>query len=146
MRKHTFILATLLVLSACSRLDRDISSRIEAEFNANATAPINLALIAPSAWDRVCVLPPYTLNKQTTSILGFEWDSESKTSIGGSDGINVLVFIRNSEVVAYTEHRRDKGDFSKMRPRCLNRDQAIVFRHIGPEPRNTGWVYLGPAQ
>jgi hypothetical protein len=146
MNKRAFIPIVFLLVSACSRPDRDVSARIEAEFNANATAPINLALIVPSAWDRVCVLPPYTDNKQAASILGFEWNSDFETSIGGSDGINVLVFIQGSEVVAYTEHRRDKGDFSRMQPRCLKRDRATVFRHIDPDPRNNGWVHLGPAQ
>ncbi len=146
MSKHTFIPIVFLLLSACSRLDKDVSSRIQAEFDAKSNAAINLALIVPSSWDRVCVLPPYTDNKQAASILGFEWDSESKTSIRSSDGITVLVFVKRSEVIAYTEHRRDKGDFSKMQPRCLNRDKATIFRHVDPDPRNKGWVHLGPKQ
>ena len=97
-----------------------------------------MALVGPSAWERVCVLGPYTNNERTEKILGFKWDSEAKTSIGGNDGINVLAFVQGSQVIAYTEHPRSKGDFSKIEPKCLTRDQAIVVRQSGDD----GWVFL----
>lgn len=136
-----FVLAFSL-LSGCSRIDTGISARIETAFNASQTAPIDLALVAPSPWDRVCVLRPYTDSKQAEIILGLKWNSDSKTSIQSNDWINVLVFIQGSEVVAYTEHRRDKGDFSRMQPSCLPRGAATVVRQTEPAPVNTGWVFL----
>ena len=142
MHKRALIALVCFLLSACSRINTEISAKIEAKFNASQTAPIDLALILPAPWDRACVLSPYIDNEQAERVLGFKWDSDSKTSIRSNDGINVLVFIHGSEVVAYTEHRRDKGDFSRMQPRCLMRGLATVFRQQDPDPRNNGWVFL----
>lgn len=108
------------------------------QFEANKTASIDLSVVGPQSWERVCVLPPYSTNQATEQILGFRWDAESKTSITGSDGVNVLVFVQNKQAVAYTEHPRNKGDFSKLQPQCLPRSQAIVGRKLGVD----GWVYL----
>ena len=108
------------------------------QFEASKTAPIDLSVVGSPSWDRVCVLSPYTTNQAAEQILGFRWDAESNTSITVSDGVNVLVFVQNQQVVAYTEHPRNKGDFSKLQPRCLPRSQAIVKRELGAG----GWVYL----
>lgn len=142
MTVRASIALVLLLLSACSRIDTDISAKIEAALNASQTAPIDLALVVPAPWDRVCVLSPYFDNEQTEKVLGFKWNSDSRTSIRSNDGITVLVFAKEDDVVAYTEHRRDKGDFSRMQPRCLTRDQAKVFRQTEPAARNSGWVFL----
>nr|WP_315489767.1 hypothetical protein [uncultured Rhodoferax sp.] len=141
MNTRTLITLVCFLLPACSRINTDISTKIEAEFNASQTAPIDLTVVLPTPWDRVCVLAPYRDNEQTEKILGFKWNSDSKTSIRGNDGINVLVFIQGSEVVAYTEHRRDKGDFSRMLPSCLMRDQAMVVRQT-ETTRDSSWVFL----
>ncbi|MNZ36997.1 hypothetical protein D3C78_544360 [compost metagenome] len=128
----------LLFLLGCSDGSSAISAQIAAQFDASKSAPIDLSVVGPASWERVCVLSPYTTNQTAERILGFKWDAESKTSIAGSDGINVLVFIENQQVVAYTEHPRNRGDFSKLQPRCLSRSQAGVKRELG----SGGWVYL----
>ena len=142
MRTRTLSICFLLLVSACSGVSDEISAQIEAQFNASSTAPIDLALVGPSTWERVCVLGPYTMNENAEKILGFKWDANGKTSIGSNDGINVLVFVQGSEVIAYTEYPRGKGDFSHMVPRCLPRDRATVVRQPDPDPRNNGWVFL----
>jgi hypothetical protein len=97
-------------LFACSS-GSNISEQIESQFKASEATSVNLAVVGPASWDRVCVLRPYTDNQRTAQVLGFKWDSEAKTSIAESDGINVLVFVQGKEVVAHTEHPRSKGDF-----------------------------------
>lgn len=84
------------------------------------------------------MLSPYTTNQSAEQVLGFKWDAESRTSIAGSDGINVLVFVQKQQVVAYAEHPRNKGDFSNLQPRCLPRSQSTLKRESGAE----GWVFL----
>lgn len=108
------------------------------QFMASQTAPVDLSAVGPASWERVCILSPYTNNQRAEHVLGFKWDAESKTSIAGSDGINVLVFVQGQRVVAYTEHPRNLGDFSKLQPRCLVRSQATVKR----ESDFNGWVFL----
>lgn len=64
---------------------------------ATSTAPVNLAPVGSPTWDRICVLKPYTTNAQAKMVLGFAWDANGKTSTGGSDPVNVLVFIRGNQ-------------------------------------------------
>ncbi len=130
------------LVSACADNSNEISAQIEAQFKDNSTAPVNLALVGPSSWERVCVLGPYTNNERAKHVLGFEWDARGKTSIAGNDGINVLVFVKDNEVIAYTEHPRNQGDFSKLKPRCLAREHATVVRR----PDRDGWVFLVASQ
>jgi hypothetical protein len=142
MKPTALIFVTcILGVSACSERS-EISLQIEAQFKANDTSPINLALTGPASWERLCVLGPYSNNSYAEKVLGFKWDAEAKTSIYGSDVVNVLVYIKENQVVAYTEHPRNKGDFSQMNPPCLSRERAVVVRQMGSD----GWVFLVPQQ
>lgn len=132
------LILPLMLAFGCSSGDSAISEQITAQFDASRITPIDLSVVGPASWERVCVLSPYTTNKSAEQVLGFKWDAESKTSIAGSDGINVLAFVQNQQVVAYTEHPRNKGDFSKLQPRCLPRSQSTVKRESGSD----GWVFL----
>ena len=137
MTRSSLVLS-LMLLFGCSTSGSPISKQITAQFDASKTAPIDLSVVGPASWERICVLSPYTTNQTAEKVLGFRWDAESKTSIAGSDGINVLVFVQNQQVVAYAEHPRNKGDFSKLQPRCLPRSQSAVERESGTD----GWVFL----
>lgn len=120
---------TILVLSCsfligCNVAGQRISKTISESFQASEVTPIDIAVAAPGDWDRFCVLTPYMTNERAESVLGFKWDAESNTSIAGSDGINVLVFIQANRVTAFAEHPRSNGDFSEMKPGCLKRQDA----------------------
>lgn len=127
-----------LLIAGCTHGDPGISGQLETALRARPAGPVDLAKIGPPAWERMCVLRPYTNNARAEQVLGFKWDAEGKTSIAGNEGINVLLFTRGREVVAYTEHPRSQGDFSEMRPPCLSRAQASVVR----EQMSDGWVLL----
>ena len=138
LMKPAWLLLPLMSLVGCSGDNASISAQISAQFEASRTAPIDLSVVGPASWDRVCVLPPYATNQTAEKVLGFRWDAESKTSIAGSDGITVLVFVESQQVVAYAEHPRHLGDFSKLKPPCLPRSRATAKRELG----SGGWVYL----
>lgn len=131
-----FLLA--LMLTACSGSDRNISAKLTEQFDASTSAPINLAQVGPPTWERVCVIGPYATNQTAEQILGFKWNVQSRSSIGGNDGINLLVFLKDQEVLAFTEHRRDKGDFLKLQPKCLPRIRSTLARRVEAD----GWVQL----
>ena len=132
------LVLSLMLLLGCSSNSSPISAQITSQFETSNTAPIDLSVVGPASWERVCILLPYTTNQAAEKVLGFKWDAESKTSIARSDRINVLAFVQNQQVVSYTEHPRTKGDFSKIQSRCLPRSHATVMR----EPGAGGWVYL----
>ncbi|MHB8914959.1 MAG: hypothetical protein ACYC4K_04005 [Thiobacillus sp.] len=128
MKTRTLLIVVFLLLSACVDRNNQINAQIEAQLHAKPMGPLNLALVGPSSWERVCVLGPYTTNEHAEKVLGFKWNATVKTSIGDNEGINVLVFAQARQVIAYTEYPRNKVDFSKMVPRCLNRNQANLIQ------------------
>lgn len=140
MERHALFLFAALILVACSRMDRSISAQITEQFDASNSAPIDLARVGPPIWERVCVLGPYATNEAAEKILGFKWDVQRQSSIVVDDRINLVLFLKNDEVLAFTEHRRDKGDFLDLKPRCLARTQAILVRRAGAD----GLVQLVP--
>ena len=124
------LLVTLLILvpKGCSE-SATISSQISDRFNQAGT--IDLARVGPNDWDRVCILGPYSGNKEAEQVLGFPWDAETNTTITQNDGINVLVFSREETVVVYSEHPLWKGDFSSIASTCSARRDANLTRKPG---------------
>lgn len=127
-----------LLLGACSSSDKGISEKLTEEFDSSTSTPIDMTQVGPSVWERLCVLGPYSTNETAEQALGFKWDVEGKSEVVTNDGINLLLFVKGQEVLAYSEHRRDKGDFLKLEPRCLTRTQATLVR----QPNPGGWVQL----
>lgn len=78
-------------------------------------------------------------NVAASKTLVFDWNAEWKTSIRSNDGIAVLVFVKDGEVLRYLEHPRADGDFSRLGGKCFPRE-ASLFVHE-PIPR-TGWPGL----
>src|SRR5437667_2459831 len=135
--KHVFVTLAMFLV-ACTTGSPEISVQLAQQFAKSESTAIDLAQLGPPSWQRVCVLTPYTTNQQAELVLGFKWNAEGKTSIASNDGVNVLVFVRGTEVVAYAEHPRNLGDLSELNPRCLARANAKVVRRVGDH----GWVYL----
>jgi len=128
MRIYLAALIALTALAGCSDGHR-ISATVAEQFDRGDS--IDLSQVGPATWDRVCVLGPYSINKDAEAALGFPWDAEANTSIAMSDGVNVLVFAHEQRVVAYTEHPRNKGDFSRVNPSCMIRSRAKLVRRPG---------------
>lgn len=135
-------LAASTVATSCMKSDSTVVNRLSALVKADDSQDIDLANIGPSSWNKVCVLRPYTDNKRAQQILGFYWNAALRTSILTSDGINVLVFVKDEAVVAFSEYPRSLGDFSKFPAKCLPRNAAKVSRQAG----TGGWLYLIPSQ
>lgn len=138
MKRHSFALFVGLFLVACASGDQNISVAISAQFDSSPSAPVKLGLVGPKDWNRVCIIGPYSDNVEAERILGFQWDMQSKTSIMTNEGVNLLVFIKDREILAFTEHPRNKGDFQLSKQHCFVRSYAVFSRKVDPG----GWVYL----
>jgi hypothetical protein len=82
---------------------------------------IDLRRIAPFAWDEVLLVQRGTTPEQITRALGFEWRGDVPIEIG-----DVLVFVRDGEVVRYAEYRGE-GAFEGVRRPIdrFARDEAV---------------------
>jgi hypothetical protein len=132
-----FLSALLLGIAVvgCTGKDQSINRKLSALVADRTESTIELTRAESGEWDRVCFLAPYRTNESTESILGFKWNSDLKSSIGGNDGIYALVFIRNNKVVAFTEHPRSHGDFVNIHTGCLKRSESTLRREIGADGR-----------
>jgi hypothetical protein len=141
-KKVLYSLLLAMAFAGCSDVNKDanqeVSDSITRQFDSTGDEPIDFSKLGPVGWERMCVIGPYAMNETVEKTLGFKWDALSKSSIGSNDGINLLVFIKDNAVIAYTEHPRNKGDFLKLKPRCLTHQDAILKR----EPDAGGWVQL----
>lgn len=114
---------TVVALAGCE-------SGISAEISQQAAASperLDLAKVGGTDWERICFLGPYTHNEMAEKALGFYRNVEARTDIASSDGINVLVFVKGKQVVAYTEHPRHQ-DFWRLSGQCFPRENAVFVK------------------
>ena len=93
-------------------------------------APVSFAEITPFDWDHVYVFPPYTSHAVIQSSLGFEWNPLWHTTIEHSDGVCLVVFVKNKSVAHWFEHLRNQGDLLELtRPEGFSRQDANFEWH-----------------
>jgi hypothetical protein len=136
------IVASCILVAAvgCTALD-STSSAIAKQFAESKGSSVSLTTAVPGDWEKVCVLGPYSSNDTAKQTLGFEWNAEAKTSIQTNEGISLLLFVQDKQVVSYVEHPRNHGDFSNLTTQCFPREKA-QFIH-DPKPTK-GWPGLFP--
>jgi len=130
----------LVAVVGCTTHD-STSSAIAKQFAESKGSSVSLTVAVPGAWEKVCVLGPYSKNDTAKQTLGFEWNAEAKTTIQTNEGISLLLFVQNKQVVSYVEHPRNHGDFSNLTTQCFTREKA----HFIHDPKPTkGWPGLFP--
>ena len=139
MLRHLLPFLVLALLAACGRPGADISREIARQFQLSGGNSVNLAQAVAGPWEEVCVLGPSSDNITANNTLGFDWNAESKTSIRSNEGISLLVFVKDGDVVEYVEHPRADGDFSRESGKCFAREES-AFVH-DPIPAK-GWPGL----
>jgi len=88
---------------------------------------IDLSVELLGNWQRVCIITPYSNNQYAEEILGFKFDVENNSSILSSDGITLLITVKDNEVVEYFEVPRNNLDFSSLKTgksRCYIKGNA----------------------
>ena len=133
---HRYVLLALLVTcTGCA----DYSAEISNQFKASGKTSIDLQEAVPTQWEKVCVFGPYSDNEEIEQVVGFKWPAESRTNIKDSDGISLLLFVREKSVIEYVEQPRDEGDFARLDGRCFNSSTAR-FKSVKDARHN--WSYL----
>ena len=137
--RHLATVITLfaaIVNTACT--SGDISASIAKQYKESKGTSVNLAIAAPGEWDRVCIVGPYANNDRAKKILGFYWDVESESSITLNEGISLLLFVRNQDVIFHVEHSREEGDFTTVSSKCFTQSEAVFFYDVNPKTGRGG--------
>jgi hypothetical protein len=82
------------------RFEQNLSERIQHQA-AWGVAKLDLQTLTDFEWDALYLFGPYTPLDKISKILGTKY--RGPNSIEYSDGINLLVFMKNGEVVQYAE-------------------------------------------
>lgn len=136
------IVASYILVAAvgCTAHDSK-SSAIAKQFAESRGSFVSLTTAVPGAWEKVCVLGPYSNNDAAKQTLGFKWNAEAKTSIQTNEGISLIIFVQNKQVFSYVEHPRNHGDFSNLTAQCFPREKA---QFIHEQKSTKGWPGLFP--
>ena len=133
MRSSVLLSCALLGCSSgCSESEPGIAVSIAGQFSRTNGATVDLVEANPQAWDRVCVLGPYSDNAAARKALGFEWDAETHSAIKSNDGIALLVFAQGRQVTTIVEHPRNLGDFAPLSGQCFPRARARFYQASQP--------------
>lgn len=143
MRFVKHILALLLV-AGCGDggVSPSVRDQLKSSVSSGATS-FDFAAADPTfSWDRMHVFGPYSGQADVEKELGFRWSDYGRTTIGSSDGVVLLVFVRDGKVVYWYEHPRDAGDLAP-----LDNDQGYTRTEakFAIERRtDENWIELKP--
>ena len=115
------MLAALLAAYVWYARRHDLEAAIRRDFVASGSKVVDLPKSVPFAWDRVCVVGPYSDAKATGALLGFAWDSDAHSAIRSSDTIVLLVFANKEMVVGAVDYGRELAPWAG---KCYPRTKA----------------------
>jgi len=118
-------LSTLIVFSLLGGCQDVGELRVQPE-----QSHIDLSQEIQGNWARVCVIGPYSDNKQASRIVGFAIDVERSSNIEMSDAIVLLAVIDARQSARLLRIERNIADFTALSGECYRRTHA-VFRVDG---------------
>jgi hypothetical protein len=141
MRRWVIVICLGLCLTAgfCCWLalrPENLSLVLSKQMRRGPGATVDLAEVAPFAWDRVYVFGPYTPHDYIDTCLGFHWGEVESTTIDMHEGVNLVVFVRDAEVVHWFEHPRNEELEDLADPNGYAREQAkFKVERVGADQR-----------
>ncbi len=119
------VIAVAVVLG-CGVGEGKLARRVRSEAS-HEGATIRLADMTSFAWDRVCLLGPYTMRNEAEACLGFAWPQFESTGLDMADQFSLMVFAA-SERVVHVEPLSRELDFSAEIVKRPFRPRDAVFR------------------
>jgi hypothetical protein len=97
---------------------------------------LNMMEIISSDWDRMYVFGPYTPESKIQEVLGFELKENFR--IDERDDINLLVFVKDNNVIQLIYFPRSFGDFTSADYLPIMADKAEALFEITPAQDTSG--------
>jgi hypothetical protein len=124
MKKIFILLTTLLFMTSCQlKSDKLLTKIIETKIKDNPTK-IDLTLVDKLDYDKLLILEPYSNIEKTQTELNVDLSNINGNQIHLSDGINLLVFLKNNKSIKISELNRKNGDFEDYKV-FINRENAL---------------------
>lgn len=144
MRSLSFVIPVFAMLGHFGCRGTDPTSASIA--NAVASGPgtrLALADHAAFPWEKACIFGPYSPDDKVEAVTGVRGAASRAHGIGSNDGINVVMFIHEGQVVASVAHPRNHGDFGpEVVGQCYSRDRSVF---VVRRPPTNSWGNIGPS-
>lgn len=132
MKKVVVSLLLIMNLISCQYLsqlnsDKELTKTIEIKIKDNPMK-IDLTKIDNLDYDKLLILEPYSNIEKTEKELNIDLSNISENQIHSSDGINLLVFLKNNKSVKISELSRTNGDFEDYKV-VINRENTIFEKN-----------------
>jgi hypothetical protein len=105
LRRIAWIPALALIIGCIDRTDSPMRSRLEQAVASEVTS-FDFAADSNFDWDHKFVFDCYTSRKTVEDALGFRWPDYERSAIQHSDGVVLIVFVRDDRVVHWYEQPR----------------------------------------
>jgi hypothetical protein len=132
MKKVALLLLFVMNLISCQYLlqlnsDMELTKIIENKIKDNSME-IDLTKIDNIDYDKLLILEPYSNIQKTEIELNIDLSNISENYICDSDGINLLVFLKNGKPIEISELNRTNGDFKDYKV-FINRKNALFEKN-----------------
>jgi hypothetical protein len=116
MRWLAGVALALLAWGCAEHSDRQLEGALGAAIAhaGEAHAPLRLADSTDFAWQRCHIFTPYTPVSTIERDLGFAWPGAKDTGIDYLDGIDLLVFVKDRQVVRWVALPHNLGYFARI--------------------------------
>ncbi len=123
-------LGVLLVLALTlgpAQPDVALAARLAEAAARPAGHEVRLAELTDFTWERVHVFRPYSTRESIERELGFSWDGADATGIARNEGIALLVFVEDGQVVRHVVQSRASGDLAYLEGLSPFTPESAVF-------------------
>jgi hypothetical protein len=121
-----FIIYHVSILLSRKNFEGRLVSEIAKIQDEGGTHLLEMQSVTNFIWDKMYIFVPFTGPDYIEETLGFKWKRAKSIAYRSRDHLNLLVFVRNGQVVEYLEFYGAKGDFSTaIRPEGFTPDEAI---------------------
>lgn len=117
----------LVILVGCSSggqnkkqqadLQQKLSAAVEKKRQSDERVVIQMKSLTDFEWDKFYVFDPYSNAEEVRETLGFDTTIMAYSRIKDTDSHNLLVFVRDKQVVVFIDYPRGAGDFDKLKRR-----------------------------
>lgn len=132
MKKIVLLLLLIMNLLSCQYLsqlnsDKELTKTIETKIKDNPMK-IDLTKINNLDYDKLLILEPYSNIEKIQKELNIDLSNISENQINSSDGINLLVFMKNKKSVKISELSRTNGDFEDYKV-VINKENTLFEKN-----------------
>lgn len=115
----------LLVITGCGQQNKALENSIYSIVEDQNNEEIQVQSLTDFEWDKAFLFEPYTSNDVIIKTLGVDFKDPSNIEM--REGIYLLVFLHENNVVHYVEINRQQNSFSLGEKEYITPNEDLIF-------------------